>query len=1153
VVADIKVAGTTETNAYFPMNLAPDFYETLVMDVDGVAMGSTVINGQYPRQYQPVSKNDNVKFNEAVFNELTWSSSRNSVATVDEKSGIITAVGPGLATVTVKSNDDKITDSIEVMVLPRYYNDSAKTQQITSSATSPHVFPLSLDQDATIFSRAASAKHYLDYDIKTVNDDKKTDYVDIVPNEATGDLLLKGTSRAGKYVLDTYLKNNTLSARASWNNQYILLNSGYPNKLFFNIPLYVKNAMAGESGKVHMSVNDTYNLYDNSNVQKIDHFTISYDKEKYKNYLTYDTTTGEFTALKEGSIPVTISLNSTYASLYPSTYTTFSFTIEIADSLKLNMSETSIPVGSSVLQLWITNDVSDTVTWSSSNESYVKVDSNGNLTGVAQGSAVVTASVIVDGVVKKASCLVYVYSSVSSITISPSELSVFVNDTSTVKAVFQPTSATNVTIKWISLDPTIATVESQTNKVATVTGKKSGETLIMAVSTNNIVLGTCKVTVKEVIDSIKLSDTNLEVPLSQGTHKITATVTPSTASVKDIVWSSSNPGVATVDNGVLTLVSAGETIIAASAPGTKAATQYCSVKVTQSVNGLVLASTEKIVYMGETSTIGYSVLPTTAGNKGVTWTSTKPSVATVNSSSGLITPVSVGETTIIAKTVEGGFTKYCTVYVKSAAKGIKITLHDVVIQKDEEYQIPYTLDPSSATEADIAWTSTNTSVATVSKKGVVKGVTQGSTIIMAKLANGEIAYCNVVVQEEVEGLQLNYDTKTVYTGKTFKLKASIKPEGATNPEVTYESSNPAVATVTAKGTVKGIKSGTAIITVTTKENGFKAFCIVTVIKNVTSIKLNYTNYKLGVKKSFYLKGKVTSTATNKSLKWTSSNPSVATVSSTGKVTGKKYGVAYITATAKDGSGVKATCKVQVVRLVTSLKLNKKSITMVAGRQYTLKATIKPSSSTYRTAYWSSSDVSIATVDTSGTIYALQPGIVYITAKAKDSSGKKAICRVEVKAAVSSTNIYIMTDNIVLAVNQTKVMSKSVTPATSTDTVYWVSDNEGIATVNKYTGKVTGKYPGVCTITAYTTSGRTDTATVTVMGLSRTSMTIEQYSRQTLYVEGVTSGVTWESLNPLIAEVDSSGNVTGRRPGSTVIVATYRGAKLRCGVIVTKIN
>ncbi|WP_455714130.1 Ig-like domain-containing protein, partial [Anaerosporobacter sp.] len=923
--------------------------------------------------------------------------------------------------------------------------------------------------------------------------------------------------------------------------------------MYFDIPIHFNNIDDTGSGTIRMNVNDVYSLMDNSNIQQLSHFTIDVPTA-YQTYLSYSN--GELTALKEGTAEIRMTLKNAYADLYKEAAgVTYTLKVEIADGLKLNVTEANIPVGSNVLQLKVTNNNIADITWTSSNKSVVTVDADGNLTGVKDGEAEIVASAVVNGIVKRAVCKIYVYSSASKITISPSELSLFVDDVKTVKAVFEPAGVTSVDLRWISLDESIATVKAETGstRIANVTGKKAGETLIMAVSTNNIVLGTCKVTVTEIISEITLSESKVEVPLSQGTYTITATVKPTTASAKDIVWSSSNTKVATVEGGKLKLLSAGETVISAAAPGTNAETKYCHVKVTESVTGLKLSSTEKVVYMGETETIGYTVLPTTAGNKKVTWSSTKPSVATVNATTGLITPVAVGETTIIAKTVEGNFMGTCTVYVKELAKEIFIDVRDVVVKVGESYQIPYKLNPTTATDATITWTSTNKAVATVTAKGVVKGVAQGSTIIMAKLSNGEIAYCNVVVEEAVTGLQLNYEKKTIYVDKTFTLKATVKPNGATNSGVTFSSSNKKVATVSSKGKVTGKKAGTAIITVTSKEGGYKEHCVVTVKKHVTKIKLNYSSYKLGYKKSVQLKATVTTTASNKKLKWTSSNPSVATVSSSGKVKAKKYGTTTITAAATDGSGVKATCKIRVVRLVTKVKLNRYSMTIVAGRKATLKATITPKNATYKTVTWSSSDKSIATVDSRGTVFALKPGIVYITAKAKDSSKKKAVCRVEVKEAVSASNITIITDDVVLAVNQSKVMPKSITPPTSTDSVTWQSDNEYVATVNKSTGKVTGKHPGTCTITAYTSSGKMDTATVTVLGISRTSLTLEQYSKHQLYLESVSTGVTWESTNVNVATVDNKGNVVGRKAGTATIIATYRGTKFSCKVKVKKIK
>ena len=1099
---------------------------------------------------------------------MTWTTSNSRVAKVDNV-GNVTAVGAGYCTITgkavTKANSGRvISDTIDVLVMPHGYSSLpiSDTTEIVTDYNKAQVFkPYQPTGDQFyVNSTVASELYYMIYqrkgdeviDTAALATMKTTDKVKLTADTVSSKVSVNASSKAGRYYMNTYIGDGGTGKKEIINENY-LYNDGYPYHMYFDIPIHFNNIADTGSGTIRMNVNDIYSLLDNSNIQALNHFNIDVP-EAYKMYLSYSN--GELSALKEGTAEITMTLKADYADLYKEAAgSKYTLKVEIADGLKLNVTEANIPVGPKVLQLKVTNNNIADVTWTSSNKSVVTVDADGYLTGVKDGEAEVIASAVVDGVVKRAICKIYVYSSASKITITPSELSLFVDDVKTVKAVFEPSGVTSVDLRWISLDENIATVkvEAGSTRIANVTGKKAGETLIMAVSTNNIVLGTCKVTVTELIESITLSDTSVEVPLSQGTYTITATVQPSTASAKDIVWSSSNEKVATVEGGKLKLLSAGETIIAASAPGTNAATKYCRVKVTESVTGLKLASSEKIVYMGETTTIGYTVLPTTAGNKKVTWSSTKPSVATVNASTGLITPVAVGETTIIARTVEGNFMGTCTIYVKEQAKGISIGLRDVVVHVGEEYKIPYTLNPASSTEVNITWTSTNTAVATVTDKGVVKGVAQGSTIIMAKLINGEIAYCNVVVEEEVSGLQLNYDKKTIYKDKSFTLKATVTPNGATNPNVTFESSNESVATVSSKGKVTGKKTGTAIITVTTKENGYKAFCVVTVKQNVTKIKLNYSSYKLGYKKSVQLKATVTTTASNKKIKWTSSNPSVASVNSSGKVTAKKYGTTTITATATDGSKVKATCKIQVVRLVTSVKLNRYSMTVVAGRKATLKATISPKSATYKSVTWSSSDKSIATVDSKGTVYALQPGIVYITAKAKDSSNKKAVCRVEVKAAVSASNITIITDDVVLAVNQSKVMPKSVTPPTSTDSVTWESDNDYVATVNKSTGKVTGKHPGTCTITAYTTSGKMDTATVTVLGISRTALTIEQYSQHQLYLESVSTGVTWESTNMSVATVDNRGNVIARKPGKATIVATYRGTKFYCRVTVKKIN
>ena len=139
-------------------------------------------------------------------------------------------------------------------------------------------------------------------------------------------------------------------------------------------------------------------------------------------------------------------------------------------------------------------------------------------------------------------------------------------------------------------------------------------------------------------------------------------------------------------------------------------------------------------------------------------------------------------------------------------------------------------------------------------------------------------------------------------------------------------------------------------------------------------------------------------ATDPSAEWTSSNPKVAKVDGNGKVTALKKGTAVITCAAKDGSGVKATCKITVKdKLVTKLTLNKKKVTIKKGKTFQLKVTkLSPANAFNQKVTWKSSNTKIATVDKNGKVKAKKKGTCTITCTAADGSGKKVICKITVK-------------------------------------------------------------------------------------------------------------------------------------------------------------
>lgn len=150
-------------------------------------------------------------------------------------------------------------------------------------------------------------------------------------------------------------------------------------------------------------------------------------------------------------------------------------------------------------------------------------------------------------------------------------------------------------------------------------------------------------------------------------------------------------------------------------------------------------------------------------------------------------------------------------------------------------------------------------------------------------------------------------------------------------------------------------------------------------------------------------------ADNKEVEWASSDDAVAVVGDffgTITVMAKGYGTCTITATAKDGSGVKGECQVKVAQLVTGITVSPSTLTLEVGKTQTLTATIQPSDATDKCVTWKSSNTDIATVSTSGKVTAKAAGTCTITATAKDGSGVKGTCKVTVKETGINGHEYV---------------------------------------------------------------------------------------------------------------------------------------------------
>lgn len=327
----------------------------------------------------------------------------------------------------------------------------------------------------------------------------------------------------------------------------------------------------------------------------------------------------------------------------------------------------------------------------------------------------------------------------------------------------------------------------------------------------------------------------------------------------------------------------------------------------------------------------------------------------------------------------------------------------------------------------VIWTTSNDKVATV-VDGLVEGKAKGEAVITAAsvLAPQKSASFKITVQEDdtqkppvdddkkppvvdddkkppvappvsnkVTGVTLNKKSVSVNKGKSVKLTASVAPANAANKAVTWSSDKKNIATVDKNGNVKGIKKGTANITVTTKEGNFKAVCKVSVKVPATKVTVNVNTQNITLKKGRTANAAayVTPSDSTDKISWSSKNKKVATVDKKGKIKAVKVGKTEIIAKAGKKS---AKIKVTVVnkdKKAKKVTLNKKKANLNVKKQLTLKASINPKDST-DTLKWSTSNKKIATVDKKGKVKGIKKGKADITVTMK--SGAKATFKVTVK-------------------------------------------------------------------------------------------------------------------------------------------------------------
>lgn len=346
-------------------------------------------------------------------------------------------------------------------------------------------------------------------------------------------------------------------------------------------------------------------------------------------------------------------------------------------------------------------------------------------------------------------------------------------------------------------------------------------------------------------------------------------------------------------------------------------------------------------------------------------------------------------------------------------------------------------------------------------------LTAGNHSITVSYHGAKTSFQVTVKDIPVTSLKLNKQSATLHPDESAALQADIQPANATDKSIAWKSSNSAVASVDEKGRVTALKSGTAVISAVMK-NGLRAECKVTVKIAVDYVQLDSTYKDVYVTQTGQLNATVyPEDATNKKVKWRSTNTSVVRVDQTGHYKALKSGFAYIYATSEDNEHIERFCEINVNVPPVEVNIQESSLNLKRGQSYQLNYTAYSPTGVDVAFKWESVDPKIASVNQKGVITALREGVISITLNSSYNNGGDMVL-------VTVTNPVSALKMNKASANMTKgsylQLSASISPSDASNKgLTWTSSNKNILTVSS-SGKVYAKGFGTATITAQAKDG-----------------------------------------------------------------------------------
>ena len=608
---------------------------------------------------------------------------------------------------------------------------------------------------------------------------------------------------------------------------------------------------------------------------------------------------------------------------------------------------------------------------------------------------------------------------------------------------------------------------------------------------------------------------------------------------KNISWTSSDKSIASVNSaGKVTARSEGVAIITATSNNISAS---CMITV---IKADLIVSSSNITLNPNKNGNKCQLSPQVIGPKRIiTYSSSNKKVATVTPA-GLITAKSPGEAVITLSS--NGVSKSVTVSVKpyvslSSKSAVMYLCADQKPVKLNAYSGGKTVSDKGS------WTSSDTNIVSVSN-GELKAISEGTaTITYADDFSSDSCIVTVKnVYTTLDKSSITMDSK----GKNNKIQLNVSLDGPVKNKVKWTSSDKKIATVNSKGLITGISPGVATISVSA--NNITAECTVNVVEtSLLNIPKKYTFEDLGMTYSL----KPTILGTTDSAKYSSSNTSVATVSSKGVITSCSPGKATITV---EANGLSASCNVSVNQISTSLNKDVIGLNVDTYPSEVLKLTVKGAD---KKVTWTSNNDEVATVSDKGKVTAHCTGSAIISAIANGKIATCTVCVTDSSYIKSDPKITVSADKLSLNLHGTQVLAKLDAIVTGTkEPVVWYSDNPAVASVDQ-DGVVKASAKGSAKI--YACIGNKKTACkVTVidnkitLNASLVDLDLANPKKNKYKIKASISGthkeVEYYSANENVATV-IDGVINAVDEGSTTITAIANGITALCDVNVSNVN